>query len=138
VTNRQTDGRLKSKGSTSCYSANSRDSIWQSRKSEVAADGHELMMPRRIVRPSTARTSRKSDRRCSTQTPCTSQSGTRGNHSASHLLISISLRRLIERGSMPESIRGRVGSGPSGRIGDIGSNRQNNTFRSRNNYFPNS
>ena len=36
--------------------------------SEVAADWHELMIPRRIMRPSIARASEQLDPRCSTQT----------------------------------------------------------------------
>jgi len=66
--------RNKSKGKDkcrgTCYSA---DYTWTSDQkcftiSEVAAEWHELMIPRRTMRLSTARTSEQFDPRCSTQT----------------------------------------------------------------------
>jgi len=61
---------VKSKTGTTCYSAAYMNRLEQQRFtiSEVAADWRELMIPRRIMRPSIARDSGQLDPRCSTQT----------------------------------------------------------------------
>jgi len=48
------------------YMSQTRDQQKRFRISEVAADWHELMIPRRIMRPSIAHASEQLDPRCST------------------------------------------------------------------------
>ena len=59
---------LKVKGQDSCYSAacvSQTQEQQRSTVSEVAADWHELMIPQRIIRPSTAHVNGQLDPWCS-------------------------------------------------------------------------
>ena len=58
--------------------------------SEVAADWHELIIPRRIMRPSTASDSEQLDPRCSTEDIPPPQSATLGFNPVARKLLLIS------------------------------------------------
>ena len=70
--------------------------------SKVAADWHELMIPRRIMRPSIARDSGQLDPRCSTTDIPPPQSATLGLHPVARKLLLISRPAEGRRLSWPE------------------------------------
>ena len=73
----------------------------------MAADWHELMIPRRIMRPSIARDSGQLDPRCSTTDIPPLQSATLGLHPVARELLLISRPAEGRRLSWPEHTVGQ-------------------------------